>query len=81
MADEMLLADRIVIIENGEVVDTILKDELINKINILVKHGIKVPLIIQIVQALKEEGIDINLNELSTEELILKIKGIAKNEK
>lgn len=81
IADEMLLADRIVIIENGEIVDIISKEELIDRIDILEKHDIKIPVLLKIVQALKEEGINIDLNEFSVDELILKIKGIVKNEK
>ena len=47
LSEELLLADRILILENGKIVEEIKKEELIEKSNILLEHNIKLPLIIE----------------------------------
>ena len=69
LVEEILLADRILILRNGQIVSKIKKDNLISSVDILMENNIKLPIIIEI--ALK---LNINLKEFTTEELINKIK-------
>lgn len=69
LVEEILLADRILILRNGQIVNEIKKDNLISSVDILMENNIKLPIIIEI--ALK---LNINLKEFTTEELINKIK-------
>lgn len=78
MAEEILLADRILILENGKIVQQITKQELLNQLEILEKYDIKIPVILEIIQRLKKEGININLKDYSVSELVIKLKEIMK---
>ena len=69
VAEEILLADRILIIKNGQIINEIKKENLMQSVEILVKNNIKLPMIIEI--ALK---LGINLNQFTIEELVDKIK-------
>ena len=74
-ADEMLLADRIIIVDNAEVVKEIKKEDLLDNLECLKQYEIKIPTIVQILAKLREKGIYINLSDLSTEEIIERIIG------
>lgn len=78
MAEEIFLADRILILENGKIVEEITKQELLEKIEVLEKYDIKVPLLIELVQELKKEGIDITLENYSAHEFVTKLKEFIK---
>lgn len=69
LAEEILLADRILIIKNGQIINEIKKENLMSSVDILKENNIKLPMIIEIAEKLK-----INLNEYTIEELITKIK-------
>ncbi|MGN1310931.1 MAG: energy-coupling factor ABC transporter ATP-binding protein [Clostridia bacterium] len=69
LVEEILLADRILILRNGQIVNEIKKENLISSVDILMENNIKLPTIIEI--ALK---LNIDLKEFTTEELINKIK-------
>jgi len=80
LSDEMLLADRTLILNDGRIVHEIEKRDLINSSEILKKYQIKEPTLLKIVTQLKESGIHLNLKELSINELVDAMKGII-NEK
>ena len=69
LAEEILLADRILILKNGQIVNEIKKDFLMESIDILEQNDIKLPMIVEI--ALK---LGIKLEEYSVDELVRKIK-------
>ena len=69
LAEEILLADRILILKNGQIVNEIKKEKLMVNVDILKENNIKLPMIIEI--AIK---LGINLKEYTIEELIKKIK-------
>lgn len=69
LAEEILLADRILILKNGQIVNEIKKENLMASANILEQNGIKLPMIMEIALELK-----IDLKEFTVEELIEKIK-------
>ena len=73
-AEEMLLADRIIVLNEGKIVAEVKKDEIIDKLKIFRQYDIKLPLVIEMVEKLRQEGIDMNLSDYSMDELIKKIK-------
>lgn len=74
IAEEMLLADRIILLNDGEIVEEIKKEEILDKLDVFQQYDIKIPLVLEIVQRLKEEGIEINLTNYSLDELVVKLK-------
>ena len=75
LSDEILLADRTLILDNGEIVAEINKEELIDKYDILEKYGIKIPTLLSILVELKKEGMDLHVSDFSVKELTSAIKG------
>ena len=73
LADEILLADRTLILENGNLVAEIKKEELVNKAREIEKHDIKLPTLLEILCKLNEKGKKINLQDYTVEELVKKL--------
>jgi len=67
--DEILLADRIIILENGSIYKIIDKNNLINEYIFLEKVGIKVPELIRALIKLKSLNVNIELQEWTISEL------------
>ena len=80
LADEILLADRTLILDNGRIVNEIKKEELINNINVLKQHGIRIPTLLEIITLLDEYGIKLDIKDFSVIELAEKLRGKLKNE-
>lgn len=78
MAEEILLADRVILIDNGRIVEEIKREDLLNQLEVLEQYDIKVPVLLEILQALKKEGIEINLEDYSVPELVTRLKEIIK---
>lgn len=74
MAEEILLADRIIILANGKIAEEISKEDLLEKLEVLKQYDIKPPLVIELIQKLKKEGINITLKDYSINELVTKLK-------
>lgn len=68
LAEEILLADRILIIKNGQIVNEIKKENLMASVDILRENNIKLPMIMEIA-----EKLGIKLNEFTIDELINEI--------
>lgn len=81
LADEILIADRTLILNEGKIVCEIEKKDLIDKVPVLKKFGIKEPTLLKILTGLKENGIVLNLQEFSVDEFITSLKGKMINEK
>lgn len=73
LADEMLLADRIILLNNGEIVEEIRKEEILDKLEVFQKYDIKIPLVLEIIQKLRKEGIEMDLANYSMDELVTKL--------
>lgn len=78
VAEEMLLADRIIILNDGEIATEVKKEEIMDKLAIFKQYDIKLPLVIEMAQRLKKEGIELELTNYSFDELVLKIKELIK---
>lgn len=81
VADEILLADRILILEDGKIVEEIYKKELIEKAYLLDKHGIKQPILLNLLTKLSQQNVKIELKEISISEVVSFLKGKLINEK
>lgn len=80
LADEILLADRTLILNNGKIACEIDKNDLIDKSPYLEKFGIQEPTLLKILTGLKKNGIDLNLNDFSVSDLVNCLKGKILNE-
>ena len=76
LADEILLADRILILDSGKIVAELKKDELIEKIDILKKYEIKVPTILEILGELKQKDFNFNIDEYKVVNLVSTISNL-----
>lgn len=72
--DEILLSDRTIIFENGEIKKDFPKNKLIENIEFL--DSLEFPGIVSLLASLHKSGIDIDLENLKTEELAQKILNI-----
>lgn len=73
--DEILLSDRVIIIDNNQIVQEFKKKDILENIDVLKKYNIKVPEIVQALQKLRNKGFNINLEDWTISELIDKIIG------
>ncbi len=76
--DEILMADRIIVIEDGKIINNFEKKDIVNQINFLKKHKIKIPYIVELVYELKNKGIDIEIENWDKKEILNKILEVAK---
>lgn len=81
LADEILLADKTLILEGGKIVHEIEKRDLIDKAYLLEKFNIRQPTLLKILTELKKNGIELDLQNFSVYELVDKLKGKIYNEK
>lgn len=75
MADEILLADRILILSDGKIKHEIRKKDLIEKAYLLEEFGIKMPILLKILTELKSNGIDMSIKDFSVNEFVEALKG------
>ena len=78
LADEILLADRTLILDEGKIVTEIAKEELIEKAEILNKFDIKIPTILEIAIQLKQAGILLDITDFSTKEFTNQLEKVIK---
>lgn len=69
--DEILLCDRTIIFEDGKIKKDFLKNDLLENIDFL--DSLEFPGIVSLLASLHKAGIDINLENLKTEELTQKL--------
>lgn len=81
VAEEMLLADRIILLQEGKVVAEIKREQLLDNLEILEQYDIKIPLILEMIKRLRQAGIKIDINDYTIDELVNQIKELIKNEK
>ncbi len=73
LIDEILMSDKVVVIEDGRIINTFDKKDILNQIEFLREHGIKIPNFVELIYELKNNGIDIDIQEWNKEEIIQKI--------
>lgn len=81
LADEILIADRTLILKNGKIAHEIKKEDLISKSYLLRENGIKEPILLEIINELRKNEIFLDMKNFTLNELIYKLKGKIKDEK
>ena len=81
LIDEILIADRILVLENGEIIKNFEKKDILNEVLFLKEHEFKLPKIVETMVELEKNGFKINLKEWTNSELTNKIIEVLKNEK
>ena len=76
--DEILIADRVVVLEKGEIIKEFNKEEILENIEFLEEHEIKIPSLAKMLYEFRKNGIEIKLEEWTKEELTNKIIEVAK---
>ena len=76
--DEILMSDKIVVIEDGKIINIFEKKDILNQIGFLKEHEIKIPYIVELVYELKNKGIDIEIENWDKKEILDKIVEVAK---
>lgn len=71
--DEILMSDRIVVIEDGKIINSFAKNDILDNIDFLKAHQIKIPELVDLVYKLKNKGIDLNITNWDKQEIIDKI--------
>lgn len=79
--NEILLSDKILILEDKKIKHIIDKEKILENIELLEKCDIKLPDIIEIILKLKQNNITLNLKEWTIAEMINEIVKVCKNEK
>ena len=68
--NEILLSDRIVIIENKQIKKSFDKNKILDNIQLLQESEIRIPDIIQIVLKLKEKGVNFEITDWTIDGII-----------
>ena len=69
LADEILLADRTLILDNGKIISEIKREELVEKAEEIKKYEIKLPTILEMLVELKNIGIQLEPQDYTAQEL------------
>lgn len=80
VADEILIADRTLILDKGTIACEIKKENLIEEACILKKFNIKEPIILEFLTKLRENNINLDIKDFTIDELVTQLKGTIKNE-
>ena len=67
------MADRIVLIKKGEIVSQFKKEDILENIDVLKSNGIEIPYLVNFVEKLNTNGIKVELEKWTKEELIEKV--------
>lgn len=71
--DEILMSDKIVVIEDGKIINSFSKKDILDNVDFLRNHGIKIPELVDLVYKLKNKGIDLEISSWDKQEIIEKI--------
>lgn len=71
--DEILMADRIVLIKKGEIVSEFKKKDILENIEVLKSNSIEIPYLVNFVEKLNLNGIKVELEKWTKEELMEKV--------
>lgn len=73
LADEILLADRTLILSGGKIVADIPRTELVASTPTFAKYHIKLPQILELLVKLSDQGIKLDLTDFTLDELAIKL--------
>ena len=75
--EEILNSDKIVVVEKGKIIKQFMKKDILENIEFLEEHDIKIPNLVQMLKQIKQSEVDIELNEWTREEITNKIIEVA----
>lgn len=73
LIDEILMSDRVIIIEDGIIKNSFLKTDILNNVDFLKEHGLKIPELVDLVYKLQNKGIGLDIKNWNKEEVFNKI--------
>ncbi len=76
LIDEILMSDKVIVIEDGRIIKSFLKNDILNNIDFLKEHGIKIPEFVDFVYKLKNKGVDLNIENWDKQEIMAKVLDI-----
>lgn len=79
LADEILLADRTLILEKGKIALEVKKEELIKRASEFKKYEIKLPTILELLVELQKAGVQVNAEEYTIQEIVNSILAFEAN--
>lgn len=77
--DEILLADRIIGLENGCIKHEFQKNDILNNIDVLEEMELELPSIFEIILGLKDRGIEVDVSEFNISCLVNKLAELIKS--
>lgn len=77
--DEILMSDKIIVLEDGKIINIFAKKDILDNIEFLKEHGIKIPYGVEIVYELKNNGINLEIQNWDKNEIINKFVGVARS--
>jgi len=75
--DEILMSDKIVVIEDGEIINTFAKKDILDNIEFLKEHEIRIPYGVELVYELKKNGVNIEIENWDKKSIMQKIIEVA----
>lgn len=70
LADEILLADRTLILHQGKIAADIKRADLVKRASLLIEYNIHLPTLLQILVDLKQHHLDLSLKDFTVAELV-----------
>ena len=71
--DEILMSDKIIVIEDGKIINSFAKNDILDNVDFLKDHGIKIPELVDLAFKLKNKGINLDIANWDKQEIINKI--------
>ena len=78
--DEILLADKIIVLNKGKVIKDFKKEDIINNVSLFEENGMNLPFLIKMILELKKQGVNITLEDYTNEVFIKEIARRIKND-
>ena len=76
--DEILMSDKIIVIEDGKIINTFAKKDILDHIEFLKEHGMRIPYGVEMVYQLKKNGINLEIESWDKQEIMQKIIEVTK---
>ena len=76
--DEILMSDRVIVIENGQIINDFQKKDILDNIEFLKEHGIRIPYGVELVYELKKNGVNIEIENWDKKSVMQKIIEVIK---
>lgn len=73
LIDEILMSDKIIVIEDGMIIKIFEKKDILNNIDFLKEHAIRIPELVELVYKLKNKNIDLKILNWDKKEIINRI--------